>query len=83
MAIGAAAAPLHAATGRPQLPACMDRIFSTVEAARELNVAAWQIRRVCPAVPRVGQHRVFQSGDLPRLRQLLEAAGYLKPGAVK
>jgi hypothetical protein len=62
----------------------MDRLFSLVEAARALNVAPWMLRRVCPtAQPRIGSYRVFDSRDLPRLRQLLEGAGYLKPEAAQ
>jgi hypothetical protein len=61
----------------------MERIFSTVEVATELGVSAWQVRRVAPAAPRVGQNRVFSSADLPRLKQLLESAGYLRTTEVE
>jgi hypothetical protein len=59
------------------------RIFSTTEIAAELGVSAWMVRRVAGDVKRIGTARAFTSNDLPRLRQLLEAAGYLKPEAAK
>jgi hypothetical protein len=59
------------------------RIFSTTEVAAELGVSPWMVRRVAGDVKRIGTARAFTSNDLPRLRQLLEGAGYLKPEAAK
>lgn len=62
----------------------MQRNFSTIGAvAAEMGVPAWQIRRAIERgfltdPPRLGAYRVFQPDDMPRVREALRAAGYLR-----
>jgi hypothetical protein len=51
--------------------------------ARRFNCQAWQIRRLferglLPQAPRVGAYRVIAIADLPRVKQALRSAGYLR-----
>jgi hypothetical protein len=57
-------------------------VCTVPEAAAELGVRAWQVRRLfelgkLPAPPRAGLTRLIRRSDLPRIRQALIAAGYL------
>ncbi|HEY7153807.1 MAG TPA: hypothetical protein VH575_07590 [Gemmataceae bacterium] len=53
------------------------------EVALRLNCQQWQIRKVCnlglyPEPPRFGNQRAFRESDLPKIKEALRKAGYLK-----
>jgi hypothetical protein len=57
--------------------------LSVGTAARRLGVKPWMVRRIyernlLPAPARIGQYRIIYAGDLPRLKEALRRAGYLR-----
>ena len=58
-------------------------VLTTGEVCRRLGVLPWQLhaaerRRFLDVPARVGQYRVYAEADLPRIREALVRAGYLR-----